>query len=358
MLAVQVLLFGGGIALFAQLLAPIINSYAIDAYSDIIPQMDVLVTRFLHHDFPYKAIYNWGYRLFPTYQPLQWMPFCIPKMLGIDFRWFAFAFFVSVLLIYLAKLNKEGLNPLLLAVLTILPFWTLRNLINADHDMFGNTVELLIAAYYLLLAFSATTTSIWAIAGGILLCLLSRYSLIFWLPLYFFVLLFSWDRIKTLWAAALVLAGVVLIYVLPFMTHDWTIFLQGYEYHSLAAYGEWTHYAAGSNQPVHLFCGVGFAGFFYSFAGGNVEHRLKLVQMVHLAACTLTISGLAFWYFRQLKGSVPIRLFLLCSLKIYLVVFYTFIQIPYAYLMVTPLFATLPLLLPQMMATSDKRVVK
>jgi hypothetical protein len=347
-LYLQAALVLGSTLLVSIMLYNVITRIPVDVHnSDIIPQMQVLVTRFLEGSFPYRPVTEWGYTLFPTYQPLQWLPFSFAELLKIDYRWTGLIVWLAGVLLYQWKLRKERLQPPYLVALSLLPFLVFAAFYKFEWSVLAYTVELLIAGYYLFLAFSTRNRSVWLIAAGIVLCLLSRYSLIFWLPLYFLVLFFQWDKKKATVAGLLVLAGIVLIYVLPFLSHDWTIFLQGYQYHSGAALGEWMHAEPGQ-KAYHLFHGVGFACYFYDFAGGELVDRLKFLQKVHLGACIFTVVCLGIWYFRWLRHRISPRVFLLCSLKIYLVVFYTFIQIPYIYLMLVPLFAGLPLLLTQL----------
>lgn len=342
-----------GVLLVVGNLNNIINRHDINVQiSDIIPQMQVLSTRFLNGEMPYKMITDWGWDMYPTYQPLQWLPFCIPNLFHFDFRWWSLVIWIMAVLIYQNKLRKESLPPLAQFGLCLLPFIAVAAFYQYQFMVLAYTVELIIAAYYLFLAFSIKSRSVWVIAGGIVLCLLSRYSVILWLPLYFFLLLFYWDKKKTLWASAIILGGFVLIYVLPFMTRDWEFFFKGYQYHSLAALGEWKH-DGDNGKAIHLFQGVGFACYFYDFATGTLVEKLKLAQKAHLIASLGTVALLGLWWYRSLHKIISVRVFLLCSLKIYLVVFYSFIQIPYIYLMLVPLFVGLPLLLPSFVRNDE-----
>ncbi|MDX2001483.1 MAG: hypothetical protein SFW35_03575 [Chitinophagales bacterium] len=322
----------------------IFTDYAIDAkYSDIIPQIQTMVSRLLHGQLPYQIIHFQNYDLFPTYQPLQWLPFTLAEWGHFDYRWIALAIWLLAVGVFVWKAVKIG-HPMVY-LQTALPFLFFIFIKAKEPTLFAWTMEIMIAGYYLLLALSISSRSIYIIAGGIILCLLSRYSLVFWLPLYFLVLLFSWNRQRTLMAAGLVLIGVLLIYVLPFLSQDAGIFIKGYQYHTGAALGEWQHYDGGT-KPHHLFQGIGFACYFFDFAPGNLEQKLSLLKMVHLALSGSVVILLGLLYFFKLRTYLEPRRFLLASLNIYLVVFYSFIQIPYQYLMIVPLFASLPLLLP------------
>jgi len=119
--------------------------------------------------------------------------------------------------------------------------------------------------------------------------------------------------------------------------------LNGYRYHSLAALAEWTPRIADA-QPWHLYRGYGLALFFYEYVPGSLVHKLHLLQRIHLLMSLLAVVLPAFLFFRQRKH-YDLRLFLIGSLKIYLAVFYAFIQIPYHYLYLVPAILTLPILL-------------
>jgi hypothetical protein len=73
--------------------------------------------------------------------------------------------------------------------------------------------------------------------------------------------------------------------------------------------------------------------------------RLALLQRWQLIVSVLAVglSGLYWWKNRNKLQNLP--LFLLGSLKFYFAFFYGFIQMPYVYLMLTPCFFSVAMLL-------------
>lgn len=134
---------------------------------------------------------------------------------------------------------------------------------------------------------------------------------------------------------------ILVTYVLPFLSHDAQIFIKGYNYYTDAAIGEWKN--GDQNKFWHLGNGLGFTK--WMFALGNslpLEKKLFLYQKIHIAACILSVLVLMMIY---LSKKHPAKSFLLFSLKVYLAVFYAFIQVPYKYLFIVPVVVSSVLLL-------------
>ena len=178
---------------------------------------------------------------------------------------------------------------------------------------------------------------------GIALCLLSRYSFVLWLPLLGLVFLLK-DYKKLLPIVLIPLVAEILIYVIPFLSNDITSFTDSLSSYTVAAVGEWQPYwQKASEKPYHLFRGIGVAGIFYDFVPGNVLERIKFLQASHLISSLLSVFLLGVFYLIK-RSKINISIFLISSLKIYFVFFYYFIQVPYSYLMMVPLFMSFALL--------------
>lgn len=313
-------------------------------FSDIIPQTKTLVSRLLEGVFPYREISDWGYSMYPTYLPLQWMPFILPEVLHFDYRWMAFAVFCVGFMFYLLFILHRKINLFNNIILLILPFIAIMLFIWYDAPVFGFTIESLIGGYYLILCLSFFSKSVYVRALGLTLCLLSRYSLVLWIPLYILIIYFSESKKNAIWISAITLLGVLFIYG-PFLGFDSNIFLNGYRYHTTAAVGEWGGHPWQelTDKPFHLFRGVGIAAFFYDFAGGELIDRLHLLQRVHLLSSIGIVLLLGLFFFR-FKSKINYPIFALASLKIYLAIFYNFIQIPYVYLFFILIIISLPII--------------
>ena len=205
------------------------------------------------------------------------------------------------------------------------------------------TVEIMVAGYYI--AFIAGLGGKNAVLKGLMIaiCLMSRYSLVLWLPLWVAVEFISGNRKQLGISLLVIFLFIVGIYGIPFLSHDPGIFLRGYKYYSQAAMGEWQH-LDDQQHPYHLYGGHGFAWLFYSkLSQYSLPDRLKSLQKVHflLSFGSVVVMGIWYWFNRK---KVNYKLFLLGSFKIYLSIFLAFIQVPYAYLMITGSFVSIAIL--------------
>ena len=327
------------------LFSKIIMAHPVDVHrSDIIPQTQVLVHRSLHHEFPYKTIPDWGYDLFPTYQPMQWLPFAIAEFFHFDYRLLAFWLLMTVSLLFIFFAGKKNINGFQSLVIPLLVFMPVIFIAIYQPSVYEVSLENLIAAYYLLLCMAIFPGSFIFIGGALLLCILSRYSLVLWVPLFLFILCFSGEKRKALQIIIFCFIGILLIYVIPFLLKDGSIFIKGYHYHTQAALNEWKgqSWQQPGEKPFQLFRGLGFAGLFYDHYKGTIEEKLNAYRLLHLflSAGSVIALGILFYFKRK---TVSYKVFALAGLKIYLAVFYHFIQIPYDYLYVTLIYISIPI---------------
>lgn len=305
--------------------------------SDIIPQIITLCRRFVRGEMPYQNIPFPGYELYPTYLPLQWMPYCLAEWLHFDYRWVpAGVLWLSSAYYFINNSGKERTHSLLSAAAALWPLILWLTLVYNDSYLFGITVESLAAGYYLFLGERLKKKNAVLLGIALALCLFSRYSVVLWVPLCLLALL-----LKRSWKPAGIVVLVLLVvfigvYWFPFLKNDPGIFMKGYRYHSGAALGEWQH-VDDSGRPVHLYNGLGMASWTYRlFREWPLQKRLELHQLFHLGASLLAVGALTLYYIRRRKQLV-LETFQLFSLKVYLTIFYCFIQIPYKYLFLVPL---------------------
>ena len=129
--------------------------------------------------------------------------------------------------------------------------------------------------------------------------------------------------------AGTVLLGVVALYVVPYLSHDWTMPGQVLRAYTTVAVGEWQHLNA-DGLPYHLYNGVGMAPFFFQYGSGTLLDRIVLLKTVHMGLLVLIIVGAAGVYWRQRGVRTNYRLYAVLVLKLYLATFYAFLQVPYA----------------------------
>ncbi len=308
--------------------------------SDVIPQIQTLVTRFLSHQPPYQVIHFSTYNLYPTYLPFQWLPYIATEWLHKDYRWIPTLSLLAVCAYFFLRTRKLpgwwGLT---------VPVWPLvawcACILN-DNNSYIFSVEGLIAAYYFYTAISTSSHRIWPLAVGVALCLLSRYSIIFWVPLALAILFMASQR-KNAWTIALVsLVFFLVCYWWPFLRTDGNIFLNGYQYHTHAALGEWQRDLAIHNGSANLRNGLGFTSFALALLPGTIQEVLTTYRILHLALCGITVVALGLYFYRH--RHIPVQRYLLFSFKVYLTVFYAFIQLPYKYLFLVPIMVSCALL--------------
>ncbi|HET8964405.1 MAG TPA: hypothetical protein VFM99_10920, partial [Chitinophagales bacterium] len=323
---------------FTAILIPTSSVLHIARYSDVIPQLHTLNERLLAGEFPYQEIDFYGYALYPTYLPLQWLPYSIAELFNFDYRLISFFALMIALSVFAFQLIKSQTPNAFKYIWILIPFAAYLVLMLYNEYDFQYSVESLIAAYYILLVLALMKKNIVFISAAIILCLLSRYSLVLWLPL--LTLVFYFENRKQLGKGLIIVfGGVLLFYVIPFLLQDISVFSNGFAYHTKAAFAVWesTDNAPGL-KPEKLFSGYGFAGYFYDTLPGSVESKFNTLRLTHFLFSMGSVIFMAIYYFRK-KATLQSVGFLIGSLQVYLVIFYTFIQIPYSYLFIVPFFS-------------------
>ncbi len=336
-----------GLSLIAWGLGPVFNDYPIEvSSSDIIPSIQIYVERLLDGEQIYTTFDMGTYELEPTYLPLMWGPFIPAELFGIDYRWMGFVLLGLSLGYYQYIVNKQTPGYIQWGIQSVFPYVILYSFLSFEPQVFGYSVETLISGYYILLALSIFSGSNTIRAIALICCLLSRYSLLFWVPLYLFILFFLESRKNTLYTLLYTFAGLLILYVIPFLSKDWNSFFRGYAYYTEAALGEWIPkpWQGGGDKPFHLFRGFGFACYFYEFTEGSLLEKIKLFKSFHLVCSILSVTAAGIYFYVQKALHEHFRIYLLLALKFYFVFFYTFIQQPYAYLYLVPIFISMCIL--------------
>jgi hypothetical protein len=316
------------------------------SFSDVIPTIQVAVERMLSGERVYATINKFGYQLPLTYLPMQWMPYTIAALLQVDYRWVAVGIFFLAAIVMVVRCNR--VSPVYGIAAALLTVYTGGMLLMRDTGILSMTVELMVAGYYMLFMAGISGRNPWLRGAAIAVCLLSRYSLVLWLPLWAFVEFAAAGRKDFFRSCGVIVLLVLGLYVIPFLSHDWGAFARSYHYYSQAAKGEWNNVDGDNSIPAQLNNGLGFARLFYEKLWHySVADRLKSLQKVHFAVCIGSAVIMGAWYWIKRRRIHP-RIFLMASFKIYLSLFLAFIQVPYPYLMITAaavsiaIFAELP----------------
>ncbi|MEZ4686338.1 MAG: hypothetical protein R3B47_09800 [Bacteroidia bacterium] len=309
--------------------------------SDVLPSVQLFAQRAMGgaDGQPVYAAYDgFGYRLDPTYLPFQWLPFVVTEKLGLDPRWMPILIWIGGLAFFMYYLARSKLSIIWTLGIALIPFWILELIKNDQPQMLYLTIELMDVGYYLFLAWALVKGNIWAKGWGFILTVMSRFSLIFWAPFYFLGLFFGKSKGYAIRLGLIVLAGVVLIYIIPFLSKDWESFQRGQGHYTRAAIGAWSTSWDDNPIPSDLRHGQGLAIHFFKGDAEPLEAQINHLRKLHLvlSACTALLLGLGylFWYRKIMDPGY----YFLFALKVYFAVFYGFIQVPYTYLYQVPVF--------------------
>ena len=335
------------IGILMPILTPLFEKYAlIPQNSDIIPQIEVMARRFLNGEFPYAPIHDFGYELRSPYMPFHWGPFVIPESFEFDDRWWVLFIWVASYMFFTHQVISKGKSFYQVLILSILPGLFIYLLLQNNFIVFSHTVELLILAYYFFLITALNKGNIWLIGLALLTCLLSRYSLLFWAPLLFLPFLLQKDYQQLGKILGLVLGGILVLYVIPFLSKDWNLPFEGLEHHGIVTLKNWTFepWFGPNGKPGALYRGTGLAAYFFEYWPGEAADKMSAVQGIQFGGSTLILLLLAFLYAKK-REIVNLRLFWLASLKIMLTFFYCFLALPIDYYFIVPIFMSLGILL-------------
>ena len=237
---------GAGLGLLAMLLCyeelrKLFVQFAVPRdYSDVIPQLEMLYIRFRDGIFPYAPVDMGSYQPYPVYMPMHWLPVFFADKFHVDSRWIGYGILALAHAGFgfaLARKHTISVRTIIAILLPSLALWAFILWGTLDIPI---SYELVIAAYYLVLAFGLYTRNTVVIALGLVLCLLSRYTLVFWIPLFAVLLWWNkpWKTSVAVWGAAA--AAFILLYLLPFYAKDPSILTKGVTYHLFV--GNWLHH--------------------------------------------------------------------------------------------------------------------
>lgn len=345
--AVAALGTAAGLWLLVHALAKLLVRYRVRLeYSDIIPVIRIYAQRLLWGSDVYRPLTpELGYPVEAGYLPGTWLPFVLAEIGRFDYRWVALSGLllgISAGWAWLAWRRRPWLETLLKA---LLPLGLTYGLIRTDDAVFAITIEALAAGYFLLLGATLLTRSVGLRALALALCLLSRYYVLLWVPL-LVLLIFQYEG----WRRLLLFGGLlgsllVAGYFWPVWRHDPGLMgrVQGL-YNQVGLY-EWQRIPDGATRPLHPFNGLGLAAFFYPDTPTipTLQAAIGRIRLVQLGALALTIAAcVATWWLRRAVPRPPgqDRWFAVVSLKLFLVVFFAFLHVPYSYMMLVSVYFT------------------
>ncbi|MBK7957641.1 MAG: hypothetical protein IPK03_05685 [Bacteroidetes bacterium] len=272
-------------------------------FSDVIPTMDYMIGEFISGRSPYSVNKGFGYPIASLYFPFVWMPLIIPKFLLIDLRYllmFVVIIFLAIALTF--RFYRNGFYLLALLLINVLIILII--LFNASD--FYSSMEWLIMIYYCILCLTFFSDNALIVSAAITLCILSRYSFLFWLPIYALVYFRQFGMRKTM-KVVIITSILFSIFFLPFLFIEHPIQIglvfKGY---ASAAIGEWygQSWQAVNELPHQLFGnGKGMAGFWYFFSKGEIEQKVFIYQKLHIMINVLFSLFLFFVIYRSKRKS-------------------------------------------------------
>jgi hypothetical protein len=290
--------------------------------ADMLPIIKVMGERFIagQRSHIYDSIPWIWHGTRPIYLPAMWLPYVPAIFAGIDMRWIAvsgllFAF-AAFLFLYRPSRRPGGFY---LGILTFLLFWW----IVADNTagIVSVAEEGTVIGYYVLLVLALVSGKPWLTGIAISLCMLSRYSLVGWIPAYVL-----WLVLEKKWKdlGIVTLTGILCFVLLFLLPVGWATFLR------LAGLpGDYVSFAARVwKDSPDVFSGAPAFAWFFGPHRTWLLHRLLLVLSF--------ATPLTFVLYRRRAANLP-----LAALKLTLVVFYCFIDVPYLYLFYTSSFVSL-----------------
>jgi hypothetical protein len=314
--------------------------------SDIIPFIDeIFVNRFMNNEIVYAPYTGFNYGTFtPGYLPFHWFPFVVCKYLNIKFQWMVVFIFLIATAIYTMVLFHNVKNKFWLIINCILPFFLLFSIYLKTGRTAVQSIEVMILGYYLILTISLFSKNVFIKSIGLILPMLSRYSFLFWLPIYFYNLLRN--NFKILLKVSIILSIMVLLFfIIPFVLPIPEMLKSFNANYTTSILGEWKgqSWQAPTDRPFQLFQGLGFASWFYQFGNGTLLDRIMLNKNVLFLLSILSSFALIILQpkIRKVIGS---NMFSLLTLKFMLTIFYALIMIPYDYLNWLPLIVSVVIL--------------
>ncbi|MFI5124052.1 MAG: hypothetical protein ACHQDF_01930 [Chitinophagales bacterium] len=298
-------------------------------YADMLPVIKVMNERFLsgHWKQVYDPIQDIWSGMMPGYLPAMWLPYSGALWLNLDMRWMTV---LTILLsfggfLFILRIKKKAFSTYLLTGIAGMLFWWIFSK-DDIHGVISLSEEGPVILYYVLLCFAIVSGNIYFISLAVSLCLLSRYSMIGWVIPF---LMFLASRKAFRQMLVFTLTGLfifLMFFLIPFGTKPvWQLFHLPASYVPFAS-RVWTA------TPEVFWLNLGLAKFF------GPQRTVILHQVLILGSFGVPVL---FMLICLLQKKRKLNNVLLATLKLSLVLFYQFIDVPYGYLFYTSTFVSL-----------------
>ena len=298
-------------------------------FADMLPVMKVMNERFLRGEWkqiydPVSEIWN-GTK--PIYLPAMWLPYAPAILLKIDMRWVTMAAVLTSfsIILLLIRIKKNGYFGIALIVVTAMLFWWIFSR-NDIHGLISMSEEGVVILYFVMLTLAVISGNpVWmGITAS--LCLLSRYSMIGWLMP---CLIFLSDRGNKRSGIVFSITGILCFLLLFLFPFGYKILEQ-----MIALPANYVEFAkhVWEFTPEVYWLNLGM-GKFYG------PHKMA---MLHTTLLFLSfVIPILFMVICLLQKKWKLQNINLACLKLSMLVFYQFIDVPYGYLFYTCSFVSL-----------------
>ncbi len=305
----------------------IMQNHVLDhRFSDTLPQIKVMCNRLLSGEKIYAPIPEIWDGKQPPYMPLMWLPFTAAEYLGIDIRWTTTLFLLGGIFLTFKILprNYAG-NPFILISVFISLFFLLNFLLVKDRVTLGNTEEGIVIGYYLLLGFALAKKKPILIGIAIACCLMSRFALFFWVPMYLLYVFFYESRKNAYIITSVVAVIILFVFLIPFGFKQPEYFINIPADYKVGVDQAW-NYNYNEVSGKYYENSLGYTKYF-DITDIHFLHNFQIIVAAILPFLCLLL-------FKLLKNKLKLNqhFFSLCSLKLTLVFFYNMIEVPYYYL--------------------------
>ncbi len=312
---------------FSFFMTGIMRSHSLDyKISDTLPQIKEMCSRLLSGEKIYAPIPEIWDGKQPPYMPMMWLPFTVAEYLGIDVRWTTTVFLLGGLFLTF-KILPSGYagNPFILIFTFISLFLLLNFLLVKDRITLGNTEEGIVIGYYLLLGFALAKKKPILIGIAIACCLLSRFALFFWVPVYLLYVFFYDSRKNTYIITSVIAVIVLLVFLIPFGFQQPEYFINIPSDYKVGVDQAW-NYNYNDETGKYYENSLGYTKYF-DISQIHFLHNIQIIVAAILPFLLLLIYAII-----NKKRKLNSDFFALCSLKLVLVFFYNMIEVPYYYL--------------------------
>ena len=305
----------------------------------MLPLLRAACYRWLNHQPVYTPVQEvWSGENIP-YLPAMWLPFAPSLLLDIDMRWTTIALTITTVLVLLVTLIRnrvKGANIVTVAIVFLLSIFLMVKFYTwEDSRLFEFSEEPIPTFYYILLFIALMYENAWLTGIMLSLCTLSRFSLLPFIPVFFLWLAIA-GKTKYALKTGFVYAGLLLlVFVIPFFIQQPEYFLNiphRYNIH-LTDFWKANNYDLAGNR------GLGLA-YVFGYKYHELMGWLSILLLITVPAIWLAL-------FAVLKKRYVIyeNIWAMAGLKLTLLIFYNFINMPYLYIFEVPTLISLPLLL-------------